>query len=79
MECANGHKFSGDGVELECGSCRAKDINLDDRLLFRIDVDEHYGICKHCKEVIKISGKLFSGTFGDDILCTVKFIDGNRP
>jgi len=49
MECVNEHKLSGDGVG--CGSCKEKDFDFDDRLLFWVDVDEYFRICKHCKEV----------------------------
>jgi len=49
MECVNGNKFSGDGVG--CESCKEKDIDFDDRLLFLVDIDEYYGIYKYCKEV----------------------------
>ena len=77
MECVNGHKFSGNGVG--CGSCKEKGIDFDDRLLFWVDVDEHYGICKHCKDVRKISGELVCGSCGGKSLCKVKFIDGYRP
>ena len=49
MECVKGNKFSGDGVG--CESCKEKDIDFDDRLLFLVDIDEYYGIYKYCKEV----------------------------
>ena len=74
MECVNGHKHSGNGVG--CGSCKEKGIDFDDRLLFWVDVDEHYGICKHCKDVSKISGDLVCGSCGAKSLSKVKFIDG---
>ena len=79
MECVNGHKFSGNGVG--CGSCKEKGIDFDDRLLFWVDVDEHYGICKHCNVVRKISPDLVCGNCGGKSLCKVKFIDGDgyRP
>ena len=77
MQCVNGHKFSGNGVG--CGSCKEKGIDFDDRLLFWVDVDEHYGICKHCKDVRKISPDLVCGNCGGASLCKVKFIDGYRP
>ena len=53
MKCVNGHDLSSNGIG--CGSCEEKGINFDDRLLFWVDVDKHYGICKHCKRVGKIS------------------------
>ena len=77
MECVNGHKHSGNGVG--CGSCKEKGIDFDDRLLFWVDVDEHYGICKHCKDVSKISGDLVCGSCGAKSLSKVKFIDGYKP
>ena len=76
-ECVNGHKFTGNGVG--CGSCKEKGIYFDDRLLFWVDVDEHYGICKHCKEVRKITGELVCGLCGGESKSKVKFIDGYRP
>ena len=72
MQCVNGHKFSGNGVG--CGSCKEKGIDFDDRLLFWVDVDEHYGICKHCNVVRKISEKITCGTCGGESYCKVKFI-----
>ena len=77
MECVNGHKFSGNGVG--CGSCKEKGIDFDDRILFWVDCDEHYGICKHCKVVRKISPDLVCGNCGAECLCKVKFMDGYRP
>ena len=77
MECVNGHKHSGNGVG--CGSCKEKGIDFDDRLLFWVDIDEHYGICKHCKDVSKISGDLVCGSCGGKSLSKFKFIDGYRP
>jgi len=77
MECVNGHKFSGNGVG--CGSCKEKGIDFNDRILFWVDVDEHYGICKHCKVVRKISPDLVCGNCGAASICKVKFIDGYRP
>ena len=77
MECVNGHKFSGNGVG--CGSCKEKGIDFDDRLLFWVDVDEHYGICKHCNVVRKISENIECGICGGLSLCRVKFIDRYIP
>ena len=77
MKCVNGHNLSGNGVR--CGSCEEKGINFDDRLLFWVDVDEHYGICKHCKRVRKISPELYCEGCGGLSLCKFKFIDGYRP
>ena len=76
-ECVNGHKFSGNGVG--CGSCKEKGIDFDDRLLYWVDVDEHYGICRHCNVVRKISEYIECGICGGSSLCRVKFIDGYRP
>ena len=77
MKCVNGHTLSGNGIG--CGSCKEKGIDFDDRLLFWVDVDEHYGICKHCNVVRKISPDLVCGNCGGESLCKVKFIDGYRP
>ena len=76
-KCVNGHEITSDYVG--CGSCKEKGIDFDDRLLFWVDVDEHYGICKHCKDVRKISPDLVCGNCGGASLCKVKFIDGYRP
>ena len=76
MECVNGHKHSGNWVG--CGSCKEKGIDFDDRLLYWVDVDEHYGICKHCNVVRKISENIECGICGGRSLCRVKFIDGYK-
>jgi len=74
MECVNGHKYSGTGVG--CGSCKEKGIEFDERLLFWVDPEQRYGVCKHCKKVRKISPNLVCGNCGGESLCKVKFIGG---
>jgi len=73
MECINGHKFFC--KEVACGKCKEKGIDFDDRLLYWVDVDEHYGICKHCNVVRKISEKIECGICGSESLSKIKFID----
>ena len=75
-KCVNGHEITSDYVG--CGSCKEKGIDFDDRLLFWVDVDEHYGICKHCNVVRKISENIECGICGGLSLCRVKFKDGYR-
>ena len=75
-KCVNGHNLSGNGIG--CGSCKEKGIAFDDRLLFWVDVDEYYGICKHCKVVRKISPDLVCGNCGAESLNKVKFIGGYK-
>ena len=72
MKCVNGHEITSNNVG--CGSCKEKGIDFNDRLLYWVDVDEHYGICKHCNVVRKISEKIACGTCGGESYCKVKFI-----
>ena len=72
MKCVNGHEITSPYVG--CGSCKEKGIDFNDRLLYWVDVDEHYGICKHCNVVRKISEKITCGTCGGESYCKVKFI-----
>ena len=74
MKCVNGHEITSDNVG--CGSCKEKGVDFCDRLLYWVDVDEHYGICKHCNVVRKISEKITCGTCGGESYCRVKFING---
>ena len=72
MKCVNGHEITSDNVG--CGSCKEKGVDFCDRLLYWVDVDEHYVICKNCNVVRKISEKITCGTCGGESYCKVKFI-----
>ena len=76
--CKNGHSFSD--LNVGCGSCKEKGIKYEDRLLYWVDADEHYGICKHCDRVRLMDEKVYCGC-GAEGKCFVKFIDGTgwRP
>ena len=76
--CKNGHSFSD--LNVGCGSCKEKGVKYEDRLLYWVDADERYGICKNCNKVSHMDEKVYCGcgALGE---CLVKFIDGTgwRP
>lgn len=75
-KCKKGHEFSD--LNVGCGSCKEKGIKYEDRLLYWVDADEHYGICKHCDRVRLMDEKVYCGC-GEEAECLVKFISGWRP
>ena len=74
MECENGCKYSDDGVG--CGRCRDK-VKYEERLLYWVDGDTHYAICKNCLYVRKMKEDI-SCTCGAKCKCKVKMTTGYR-
>jgi len=68
MFCENGCKYSDDGVG--CGRCRDK-VKYEERLLYWVDGNTHYAICKNCLYVRKIKEDI-SCTCGAKCKCKVK-------
>ena len=69
MKCKNGHDLKGDLCCVDCSSP-----------VYWADSDEHYVICKGCKDNLKkISGKIICDACGAESLCTVKWISGYKP
>ena len=76
-KCKDGHSFSD--LNVGCGSCKKNGVEYGDRLLYWVDADEHYGICKHCNKVRHMDKKVYCSC-GAEGECFVKFIDGEwRP
>lgn len=50
MECENGCKYSDD--DILCERCRDK-VNYEERLLYWVDENTHYAICKNCSYGVK--------------------------
>ena len=77
-KCKDGHSFSD--LYVGCGSCKKNGVEYEDRLLYWVDADENYGICKHCNKVRKIKEKVYCSC-GAEGECFVKFLDGSgwRP
>jgi len=74
MVCENGCKYSDDGVG--CGRCRDK-VKYEERLLYWVDGDTHYAICKNCLYVRKMKEDI-SCTCGAKCKCKVKMTTGYR-
>jgi hypothetical protein len=76
--CKNGHPFSD--LNVGCGSCKKNGVKYEDRLLYWVDADTRYGICKNCNKVRLIHEKVYCNC-GAEGECFVKFIDGSgwRP
>ena len=77
MICKKGCTFSDSSVG--CGSCKEKGVEFNDRLLYLVDEDTNYGICKHCNKVRKIDETFVCGDCSADSLCLVKWNKGFRP
>lgn len=50
MECENGCKYSDD--DILCERCRDK-VNYEEMLLYWVDENTHYAICKNCSYGVK--------------------------
>ena len=74
MECEKGCKYSDDGVG--CGICKDK-VKYEDRLLYWVDGDAHYVICKNCNDVSTIDEDVFCSC-GAKCKCKVKMTTGYR-
>ena len=68
MKCENGHDLT---EEIHCGEC--------DQVLYWVDSDERYAICKGCNEIRKISGELVCSGCGAPSKAHVKWIKGYKP
>ena len=77
MKCKNGHEYSDANVG--CGKCKKKGIDFNNRLLYWVDGDANYVICRHCNEVFDIDEDLVCGSCGAPSLCKVKWNRGYRP
>ena len=67
MKCKGGHDLEDNVI---CKKC--------DQNIYWVDSDEKFAICKGCKEVSKLSGKLDCKACGSECLCTVKWIKGYK-
>ena len=76
MRCKSGHNFKDPNVG--CASCEEKGIEYEKRLLYWVDGDAHYGICKYCERVRKISETVICSC-GAECECKIKWNKGYRP
>ena len=67
MKCKGGHDLEDNVI---CKKC--------DQNLYWVDSDEKYAICKGCKQVRKLSGRIDCKACGSECLCTVKWISGYK-
>ena len=69
MKCENGHNFATDNVY--CGEC--------EQMLYWVDSDERYVICKGCHRITKIEDRLVCSKCGAKSKAHVKWIKGYKP
>ena len=68
MKCENVHDLTDD---VYCGKC--------DQMLYWVDSDERYVICKGCNKVRKIEDHLVCSGCGAKSKAHVKWIKGYKP
>ena len=69
MKCQNGHNF--ESTIFHCGK--------REQMLYWVDSDETYVICKSCNEVRKIKDGLVCSRCGAKVKAHVKWIKGYKP
>ena len=68
MKCENGHDINEKVVCDKCGE-----------MLYWVDSDERYVICKGCNTISKIGEKIKCSACGADSKAIVKWIKGYKP
>jgi len=76
MRCKNWHTFSD--PNFGCARCGNEGIEFDERLLYWVDRDAQYGICKNCEKIRKISETIICDICKAECECKVKWNKGYR-